>query len=324
MLQQTPVYRLLPVLLLALFAGAWSPSFAQGRGEGRQPLPQLRCGVVIEDIFNIDYKSSTIEAIFWLWVRSTDGPYPIADYLDIKGATETSMSAVMVDTLLHEGKIHYLTQAEFHVELLTDLDDSRYPLDKQHVELIIELFLHYAADVQLIIDSDDLSIRPEFVQTWRVENSKASVIETQTSSNFGYFTEKASSYKALKVEYDLVRDQLPLFIKVFFVVFISFFLAAISFFLPNSKSEEKISLIIGALFTAIGNMYIVSSSTGERPELGLLDEIHLTTFTFLLFFAAMAIVEQRGSWKNNLRFDVLMFGCSTLLYAGLVTWMCLN
>ena len=271
-------------------------------------------------MFNLDYEKSTIEIIFWLWVRSKENPYPLKDYIDIRGATALEMGGVFVDTLESEGELFYLTQAEIHAEILSAFDDSRYPLDDQHVELVIEFTHFFAEDVTVRLAEDDLAVNPEYLQTWRITNIQSSIFEAQSESTFGYFTNKANAYKALKVEYDLTRRKFPLFIKVFFVVFISFFLAAISFFLPNSKSEEKISLIIGALFTAIGNLYIVSAQTGERPELGLIDEIHLTTFSFLLFFSVMAIIEQRKDWKNNLKFDAVLFCLSTLLYSMIVAY----
>jgi hypothetical protein len=36
----------------------------------------------------------------------------------------------------------------------------------------------------------------------------------------------------------------------------------------------------------------------------------------------MAIIEQRGNWKNNLRFDVLMFLSATFAYAAAIFAVC--
>jgi hypothetical protein len=283
---------------------------------------RLHCGAVIEDVFNIDYKNSSIEVVFWLWVRSESEPYPVIEYIDIKGAHELRISELFVDTLQHNNKTVYLTQAQFHAKILTAFDDSRYPLDNQEVKIIIEFIQEFAEDLDVITYPEDLQIQPDFVQNWEIHNEKAQIIQTHSNSTFGFYSEKAHSYKALQIEYQLKKNHSSLFIKSFFVVFVSFFLAAISFFLPNSKSEEKISLIIGALFTAIGNMYIVSNATGAKPQLGLVDHVHMITFSFLLFFAVMAIIEQRGNWKNNLRFDVLMFLSATFAYAAAIFIAC--
>jgi hypothetical protein len=304
--------------------GAGAMDFSGGDSTSTDPdyVVELHCGAVIEDIFNIDYKSSTVELVFWLWTRSHEGPYPLVDFVDIKGATDIKVGELFIDTLYVGDSIYYLTQAQFHVKMLADLDDSRYPLDDQQISLVVEFIQEFADNMELTTTPQDLLIEPEFVQSWRIQDERAEVVETHIESTFGFFSKKAHAYKALQIEYTLTRKKLPLYMKAFFVVFVSFFLAAISFFLPNSKSEEKISLIIGALFTAIGNMYIVVSQTGGKPELGLVDQVHMLTFAFLLFFAVMAIIEQRGNWKNNLRFDFAIFLLSTAVYAASVAAIC--
>ena len=138
--------------------------------------PELQCGVVIEDMFNLDYEKSTIEIIFWLWVRSKENPYPLKAYIDIRGATALEMGGVFVDTLESEGELFYLTQVEIHAEILSAFDDSRYPLDDQHVELVIEFTHFFAEDVTVRLAEDDLAVNPEYLQTWRITNIQSSIL----------------------------------------------------------------------------------------------------------------------------------------------------
>jgi hypothetical protein len=320
-------------VLLALFLGiSGGKGSAPLVGTGSEPTPlmpdssgtiPLECGIVIEDVFNVDFESSSVEMIFWLWVRDQTEPYPLEGFLDIKGVTSLRQGPMYTDTLYRDGQMYFLTQAEFHVKVLNPLEDYRFPLNDQRIELQIELLRDFAAEVDVKVDERDFVIRPQFVQEWEIRDGDVEVVEADAGSTFGNFDENANRYKAIRVRYQLVRDTFPLFIKSFAVVFISFFLALFSFFMPNSKSEEKISLIVGGLFTAIGNMYIVSANQSGQARLTLVDQVHILTFAFLVFFAAMAVIEQRWNWRNNLKFDVFMFVGSIVLYALILLRLCM-
>ena len=110
----------------------------------------------------------------------------------------------------------YLTQALFHAQILTAFDDSRYPLDNQEVKIIIEFIQEFAEDLDVITYPEDLQIQPDFVQYWEIHNEKAQIIQTHSSSTFGFYSEKAHSYKALQIEYQLKKNHSSLFTQIIF------------------------------------------------------------------------------------------------------------
>ena len=97
-----------------------------------------------------------------------------------------------------------------------------------------------------------------------------------------------------------------------------------SFFLPNQKSEEKVAIVVGALFAAIGNKYITESIIPISNDFGLSDQIHFITILFILLFILFAIIEQRRGFKDSIKFDILVFLGSSILYALIITFITIN
>ena len=101
-------------------------------------------------------------------------------------------------------------------------------------------------------------------------------------------------------------------------VFGSLFLAALNLFLPNKLSEEKFALIVGSIFIAIGNKYIIETYLPFSDNINLCDILHVITLFFIAFFTIYAIYEQRSNSKDSLKLDFKIFTYSILFYFLLV------
>lgn len=91
-------------------------------------------------------------------------------------------------------------------------------------------------------------------------------------------------------------------------------MTSISVFIPNKNSEQKLSLIVGSLFTAIGNKYITESYLPISDQFNLSDKLHLITFIFIAFFSIYAIFEQRARLKDDFKKDFYVFVISIVIY----------
>jgi hypothetical protein len=150
---------------------------------------------------------------------------------------------------------------------------------------------------------------------WTVKETNADFKVNDYKSTFGNYLYPESSFlfPGLDLEMTLVRDSWNLFFKSFLTLFVSVVLASISLFYPNSCSEEKMGLIVGSLFTAVGNKYVTD---GYLPlsNFNLSDKLHLLTIVLITFIALFAIVEQRSRIKDNLRLDLTMFVGTLILF----------
>jgi hypothetical protein len=286
-----------------------------------QTKDTLRVGVYVDNIYDIDYLKSSFESIFYVWINSEeelikeDIVNDVSNFLDIDRMIDFKV-------LLQEhnrlgSKHHYLLKLQ--AKILTKMDVSKFPFDKQCLDYYIELNTHYKGDKIIILDTKNSSIRPNFIDKWKVDVPKISVKSKEWNSDFGNIkSDKRNVLDAINIQIPLVRDCWNIYWKMFIVLFISFFLTVVSVFLPNKLSEEKLALIVGSLFTAIGNKYITESYLPISDSFNLSDKIHLVTFIFIALFSVYAIIEQRFKLKDSLKNDFIAFLISTLIYFGIV------
>ena len=281
---------------------------------------QLTAGVYIEDIHHIDYSNSTFEIIFYLWVNSNTEFYEIEKYIDINRATEIDYSLAYDDTLKN-GLFH--SERRISAKIINDFDVNKFPFDNIQLSVLIEFIKNDVKLLSLHLDKESV-IKPEYIGSDSLKiNSVLRLGQVKYESNYGNEDlGKNVVYPRLEISLDLERAQWNVFLKLFITLFIALFLSASSILLPLKMSEEKFGLIVGSLFTAIGNKYITDDLFPMSGNFNLSDRIHLLTFVFITFMAFLAIIEQRYRIIMSRRMDlILFFGvlCCYLIFAGLAT-----
>ena len=279
-------------------------------------LKKIDVGLFVEDIYNIDYKKSSYDVVFWTWVNSKDEYYDLENYLDVIKSTNVVYSNHL-QTKLKSGLFH--SEIKIKATILNQFDLRKFPFDVQNISLNVE-YIKYQSDKFLLNwDKKNSRFAPEYIEQWKYKNIQTLQKVNQYKSNFGNTDFKQiTKYKSLKTEISLERNQWNIFMKLFLTLFVSFLLASTSVFLPNKLSQEKIGLIVGALFTTIGNKYITDDLLPIQNYLNISDLIHLLTIGFITLFAIFAIYEQRKSVKDDLKFDTKLFLISSLSYIILI------
>jgi hypothetical protein len=281
---------------------------------------QITAGVYIEDIHNIDYSNSTFEIIFYLWVNSNTELYEMEKYIDINRATEVDFSLAYDDTL-ENGLFH--SERRISAKIINDFDVNIFPFDKIQLSVFIEFIKNDVKLLSLNLDKESV-IKPEYIGSDSLKlNSLIRLGNAKYESNYG--NEDLGEnvvYPRLEISLDLDRAQWNVFLKLFITLFIALFLSASSILLPLKMSEEKFGLIVGSLFTAIGNKYITDDLFPMSGNFNLSDRIHLLTFVFITLMAFLAIIEQRYRIIMSRKMDLILFfgvlGCF-LIFTGLAT-----
>lgn len=275
---------------------------------------EVKLGFYIDNIYNIDYINSSYEIIFYMWANSYYKYYPINN-VDIDKSVEVEKVFTEIDSIQTINGKKYNCFVKYKAKMLNQMDISKYPFDKLNLKLYIELLGHYKGEKNIFIDSKNSIIKPVFIDKWNVDNTDFEIVTTRWPSNFGDISHSDNSQlEALNLNFSLSRNSWNLYWKMFLVLFISLFLASLNLFLPNKLSEEKFALIVGALFTAIGNKYITESYLPFSDKINLCDYLHIITFIFISFYALYAIYEQRGNKKDSLRHDLKLFFITILTY----------
>lgn len=303
-----------------LFFLIFSPFQSFAKNLPDQRFSNLKYGIYVEDIYNVDYVNSTYKIVFWLWVNSDSALFDLEENIDIINSTEVSFNQLS-SKKLKNGIFH--TEAKISATILNKFDISKFPFDLQNIEFNIEFTNLKIGEDQLLFDRKNSRIIPEYIEKWKLTHVKFNTVQKTYNSNFGNTDLGISPvFNGFKIDIELIRNRWNLFIKLFLTLFISFFLAAFSLFLPNKLSEEKIGLMLASLFASIGNKYITDGFLPIQDSLNLSDKLHILTILFIAFFSIFAIYEQRKKLKDNRKVDYIMFFSSTLLYFIVVMFIC--
>lgn len=284
-------------------------------------LKTVKVGIYVEDIYKVDYINSTYDIVFWMWINSPDEYYDIEKYIDVVKSTDIKYN-FNDKKILKDGTFH--EEVKITARILNKYDVRKFPFDIQNLKFNLELIKFTKDECRIIFDKRNSKIIPEYIENWRKINLQSKINSTKYFSNFGNTNIKNPiSYNGYEFSIQLVRNQWSIFSKLFLTLFVSFFLASFSLFLPNKLSEEKIGLMLASLFASIGNKYITDDSLPIQDTLNLSDKLHILTIIFIAIFAIYAIYEQRKKLKDNRRIDYLLFFASTGVYFFFVLIICL-
>ena len=290
-----------------IFLSLWSILFIFYSNDCHaQTKENITAGVYIEDVHNIDYSKSTFDIIFFLWVNSDVEMYDLQKYVDINGATDIDYSLESQDTL--KGKVYH-SEARIKAKMLNNFDVNNFPFDNIRLNLEIEFVKNDATHLILNPDVEESEINPEYIgsDSLRIETTFSKGLSKYTT-NFGNKDLGTNVvYPKLHISLNMARDSWNVFIKLFITLFIALFLSAGSILLPLKMSEEKFGLIVGSLFTAIGNKYITDDLLPMSGNFNLSDRIHLLTFLFITFIAFFAILEQRQKLMLSKKKNFMLF-----------------
>jgi hypothetical protein len=292
-------------LFVLAFLFSFKSAFAQGKRN-------VEIGVFVEDVYGLDYQNSKYEIIFWLWVN-TDTIVNFEENFDLSNCADIQISSVTYDSNDSGTQVH--SECKIIATILNKFDVVDYPFDEQKIKLRLELTeFTDVHEYNFVFDRKSV-LKPEFMHDWTVKETNADFEVNDYKSTFGNYLYPESSFlfPGLDLEMTLVRDSWNLFFKSFLTLFVSVVLASISMFYPNSCSEEKMGLIVGSLFTAVGNKYVTD---GNLPlsNFNLSDKLHLLTIVLITLIALFAIVEQRLRIKDNLKLDLTMFTGTLILF----------
>lgn len=293
----------------------------------------IKFSVYIDNIYDINYDESSYSVIFYFWYNSIDHKYNLND-IDVLNALDKEILYEELDSFQSKGHTYYSDIRKYKCKISNELNIINFPFDQNTLNLSIELEGHISGEYKISLDSVNSKIKPDFIKNWHVTNTSFKLLKNCWNSNFGDFDENDDSKPS---EYmDLQKDKLPcydniqldinvgrnswgIYLKMFAVLFLALIIATSSIFLPNKHSEEKISIIVGSLFTTIGNKYISDSNLPLIDSWGLSDQLHFLTILSILLLTIYAIYEQRKVLKDSLKKELILFAIINITYFSIVT-----
>jgi len=139
-------------------------------------------------------------------------------------------------------------------------------------------------------DAESCAISPQLqVRGWKVGTPTANVEEHQYHTNYGDTSLPSgnrSTYSGFVDSIPLVRPNWGYFLKLFFGLFVATAIAFLALFIRPIDLDLRFGLGVGAIFAAVANEYVVTSSLPDASVMTLADVLHILAFVFIFLTLA--------------------------------------
>lgn len=282
-------------------------------------------GLYITDLYNLNSAQGTFSVEFRAW---SFGPKEARrSYIEFPHAQKTTFSGSQLiqyhDSLW--GHVHVSSTYHF------DWDMTSFPFDTQTLRIECENSIDRSL-VELVGDIKNSGIADNAIQSgYRIIATRFFNDIQHTTTNFGnplMAEGEECDFSCFVTEIDICRESpWTLFLKIFSAVIVSFFIATISFVISPRHFDARLSLIIGALFAAVGSKFVVDSFVGITDELTLMDCIYILTYAMIFVLAILLLISHKV-YQNvddraahhimHRRFDMAAFGITNLIYVATI------
>jgi hypothetical protein len=255
-----------------------------------QEKDTCRIGIYVTSIFDFSLGEKAYSVDFWMWFNYKN------DSLDMLGSTEI-VNAKEFEFLLADtekkGNINWATQ-KCRATIKKEWDVRHFPFDRQN--LLIEIEEANADNTSMVFLADIKNSTYDkriHIDGWKISDFKITTQPITYETTYGDPELSGNStYPSATVTFTIEREGKGLFFKLFTGLYVAFAISLLVFFM-GPENAERFGLLVGALFAAIGNKYIVDGMLPETTMYTLIDKIHVLTFTFILINLIITVVAYR-------------------------------
>jgi hypothetical protein len=268
------------------------------RAVAQEAPDSLLAGVYFTSLYDLDLAQKSFNVDFWLWFNyDNDSLHPM-ESVEIANAKEFNFS--LQDTDVLDGKIWACQKVKALIKKEWDL--RHFPFDRQRLEVRVEDALMDISTLRYFPDLEhstyDKSIS---LDEWVIKDFSIRQDDKTYATNFGNPTlENSSVYPAVTATFEIHRDGMGLFFKLFVGVYVAYLISLMVFFM-GPENPERFGLIVGALFAGVANKYIVDSLMPPTIMLTLPDKIHNATFAYIILHLIATVIAYRLAARNRLQ-----------------------
>jgi len=255
----------------------------------------IRTGIFVKSLFNFNSTDFSYDVDCWIWFKGKKRCIIPEKEIEIANAKSFVFSAQSYDTVMDEsGEVWYWTSLNCKATIIQNWDLRHFPFDRQVLKVVIEstgLDLRELIFVQDNINNQIFDENLDHLGWRRVGRENVLTSAHNYSTNFGdpSLSESKSCYPNIAFNINLARNSLGLFFKLFMGCYVAFFVTVLVFLIRPIHVDPRFGLSIGALFAAVGNMYVVDANVPDSLSFGLIDQIHVVTFFFILLSMMISI-----------------------------------
>jgi hypothetical protein len=276
--------RLAAVLAFLTFL-AWTTSSASAGDDVPAAPTKVVVGVYVDRLTEMSLRENHFHADFYVWFRWSGGDKDF-DPLKSFDVANGSITQRQAETREEHKDFHYAS-VRCEAEITQYFDVSRFPFDDHVLEIQIEDTEKEAEFVEYVADVDNSCVA-EGLQApgWTIEKPSAKVVAHHYATNYGNIDlpagDKGSYYSQYVFSIPLVRRGAGYFLKIFFGLFIAVCIALLAFHIKPTDLDPRFGLPVGAIFAAVGSLYVTSQILPDTNLITLSDRLHILAFATIL------------------------------------------
>lgn len=315
-------------IMMALLLLVTMNHFAYAKEEAKS----VEVGVYITNLFDIDFAKNEFTVQFWSWFHHKDDSYKPNVSTEIMNAKSFSKQSVNEEIV---NGINWDT-AKVKATISQQWKVRNFPFDVQKFSIVIEDIDSTSKDLVFTPDIAASKIDPKAIPDgWTLKNFEMVSSINSYETAFGdpsAASDAKQDFSRMTVNIDLERNGWRLFSTTFIGFFIATCLLLVVFVITSIRraveeipQQPRITLIVGALFSAVGSVYGLSAKLPYTTEFTLADSLQITTFAGVAF-ATIGSMASDVLRKNNrpilaTRANQVMFALFILLSFGLNGFM---
>lgn len=242
---------------------------------------EVKVGMYVYNLYNIDLRHETFEADFWIWYVHDEIPIDLVKKTWVMNAPEAELVHSVTSTL-PDGKTW--TAMRWHGFFEQELDLSRYPLLVEDLKIVISTPRTYADQIQFTPDRENSGYFPEMtLSDWSLGGMTIKSEVRPFVSRFGNPKLQGGTRFPFAIgELVLKRNQTRTFVRFFGILYLAVLLLLISYLLPIEELASRMGLVIASIFATIGNNLFVSRDLPPVGVMTFVDKVQILTVCLII------------------------------------------
>lgn len=318
--------RLLTILFVAFALLLAAPHRAQAQeaapaARERPAVPsKVVTGVYVTQVNGLSLRENTWHVSFYVWFRWSDAALDPLRSFDVTNGVVTKSQEVREK----QGDTFYAS-CRCEAEMTQVFDVRRFPFDDHALRIEIEDTENEIEYLEYVCDSQNSAVAPDVaVPGWEIATASAEASRHGYTTNYGNLALErradgfASVYSQFTFTVPLERRGGAYFAKLFFGLFIAVGIAMLAFFIKPTDLDPRFGLPVGAIFAAVGSLYVTSSLLPDTNVITLSDRLHILAFAVIFATLVQSTVSLRiytgGDEDRSRRLDRTFFWALAALF----------
>lgn len=237
---------------VALFTAVSAPSFA---APDRNCPAKVIVGLYLNQLRELDLKTSRFEADFWLWFRWKGEDVNPSRSFEIVGGSYSLQG----EPIESAGEGFRYASMRVRAVIYQPFDVGRFPLDDHWLQITIEDNQNEAHKLAYAADVENSRVDPGVdLPGWIVDHTAMNVTTYSYRTNYGDVSLPSGSisqYSRFAFQVHIRRPGTLLFWKLFWGLLIATSISILCLFISPLHLDARFGLCVGSLFASVASAY---------------------------------------------------------------------